>query len=383
MASTLRIRANRPSFSFGPRTSLWENRLVRMAGDDSAKRQKTSQDGVVIAKTVELRGRIQQSSRTGPPPAGPGPAGSHGHDKQPNEGRPSATVTVDLSRVDTSVVAHISSFLGTSLELRNLALTCKSFGWRLPTSTLNWSLVEEVARQVVSSGRNTVGARVTLSPYVRGTTTWLSILRESEYPLKFDTLLGRGMEHTNERRTSVRTGSRTGYVGTSSAFASNYVMESGIHYAEFHIVKGRPYIGIVRPMPNLDLARYASGGLCFFDRSFYDDFLAARTDEWGSGNVHACYYFVSSGRNYWTNWAGERQPELVWEGMEGCIVGDTLGMLLNLDKGTLTVYRNNRRLGVMKDELSGSYCWSVELPARGTSVVINRGHPPHPHGARE
>ena len=291
---------------------------------------------------------------------------------------------VNLSRLDTSLVTHIASFVGTSCELLNLALTCKSFGWQQPRSGLDWSLAEEAARHALSSGNNdTKVVRVSLSPYIRGTTTWLSILRESEYPLKFDTLLGRGMEHTNERRTSVRTGSRTGYVGTSSAFASNYVMESGIHYAEFHIVKGRPYIGIVRPMPNLDLARYASGGLCFFDRSFYDDFLAARTDEWGSGNVHACYYFVSSGRNYWTNWAGERQPELVWEGMEGCIVGDTLGMLLNLDKGTLTVYRNNRRLGVMKDELSGSYCWSVELPARGTSVVINRGHPPHPHGARE
>ncbi|EJK48016.1 hypothetical protein THAOC_33224, partial [Thalassiosira oceanica] len=97
--------------------------------------------------------------------------------------------TVDLSRIDTSLVAHIVSFLGTSLELRNLALTCRAFGWQQPATGPDLSLAEEVARQVVRSGKNDVeGVRITLSPYVRSTTTWLSILRESEDPLKFDTL---------------------------------------------------------------------------------------------------------------------------------------------------------------------------------------------------
>ena len=43
------------------------------------------------------------------------------------------------------------------------------------------------------------------------------------------------------------------------------------------------------------------------------------------------------------------------------MTGDTVGMLLNLDEGTLIVYKNNRRLGVMKDGLSGSYCWYVTV----------------------
>ncbi|EJK60048.1 hypothetical protein THAOC_19669, partial [Thalassiosira oceanica] len=69
---------------------------------------------------------------------------------------PASTPTVDLSRIDTSLVTHIVSFLGTSLELRSLALTCKSFGWQRPATGLDLSLAEEVARQVVCSGRNDV-----------------------------------------------------------------------------------------------------------------------------------------------------------------------------------------------------------------------------------
>ncbi|EJK70528.1 hypothetical protein THAOC_08102, partial [Thalassiosira oceanica] len=41
-----------------------------------------------------------------------------------------------------------------------------------------------------------------------------------------------------------------------------------------------------------------------------------------------------------------------WEGNERSTTGDTIGMLLeDLDEGTLTVYKNNRRLGVMENRL--------------------------------
>ena len=61
--------------------------------------------------------------------------------------------------------------------------------------------------------------------------------------------------------------------------------------------------------------------------------------------------------------------------MEDFSDGDTIGMLLNLDKGTLTVYRNGHRLGVMKDGLSGPYCWYVcnqnsEPPMHPTQIMV-------------
>ncbi|EJK47919.1 hypothetical protein THAOC_33325, partial [Thalassiosira oceanica] len=162
----------------------------------------------------------------------------------------------DLSRLDSDLITQVASFVGTSRELLDLALTCKSFGWQQPGSALNWSLAEEVARQAVCSAQHDIeGVRITLPQYARGRTTWLSILHESEDPLKFDTLLGRGMEHENSRRNAVRASNVAGSSGT--AIASNYVMVSGIHYAEY-LVSRHSLIGVVRPVPNLDPARFSN-----------------------------------------------------------------------------------------------------------------------------
>ena len=291
--------------------------------------------------------------------------------------------TVDLSRFDTGLVSHISSFVGTSRELLNLALTCKSFGWRQPESDRDWSLAEEVAREAVSSGQNDIeGVRIALPQYAGGTTTWLSILHRFESPLKFDTLLGRGIAHHKEHKTSVH-GTTGNTNANSTAIASNYVMESGIHYTEFQIIAGRPQIGIARPMPNLDSDRYyANRNFTFLDIWRYGLLSSTIDDEWGSGNMHLCQYFCIDGAKFCTGWRREvmdamREDE--WEGREDAQAGDTIGMLLNLEEGTLTVYKNNRRLGVMKDGLSGSYCWYTSLIEGDAAVAIKRGQPPmHP-----
>ncbi|EJK77734.1 hypothetical protein THAOC_00416 [Thalassiosira oceanica] len=281
----------------------------------------------------------------------------------------------DLSRLDSDLITQVASFVGTSRELLDLALTCKSFGWQQSGSALNWSLAEEVARQAVCSAQHDIeGVRITLPQYCRGRTTWLSVLHESEDPLKFDTLLGCGIEYENSSRNSVRMSQR----GSSTAIASNYVMETGIHYAEY-LVSYYSVIGVVRPMPNLDPARFSNETFSFFRWNYYDDFLAARTDGWGDGNVHVCLYYTNGGEVRWTNW-DDVEDLGDWEGMESCETGDTIGMLLNLDEGTLTVYKNNRRLGVMQTGLSGSYCWHATCwynnDFGGSSVTIRRANLP-------
>ncbi|EJK64942.1 hypothetical protein THAOC_14266 [Thalassiosira oceanica] len=289
---------------------------------------------------------------------------------------PAPTPTVDLSRLDPSLVTQIASFVGTSRELLNLALTCKSFGWQQPASGLSWSLAEEVAQQAVRSGQNDIeGVRITLPQYVRGRTTWLSVLHAAEHPLKFDTLLGRGIKHQNEERSTVRATNSN----TVTAVAGNYAMDTGIHFVEFQMMAGIPTwlgMGIVRPMPNLDTDIHTNGNFTFFFRPFYADFLVARTDEWGTGNVHACQYSSTTGRMCWANWEAEQTEWGDWEGMEGCGTGDTIGMRLDLNEGTLTGYMNNRRLGVMKDGLSGSYCWYATVMGNGCSIAISRVEPP-------
>ena len=41
---------------------------------------------------------------------------------------------------------------------------------------------------------------------------------------------------------------------------------------------------------------------------------------------------------------------------------ETLGMLIDLDSGTLSVYQNGRSLGTLKDGLAGVYWWIACFP---------------------
>ena len=61
--------------------------------------------------------------------------------------------------------------------------------------------------------------------------------------------------------------------------------------------------------------------------------------------------------------------------MEGQTGSDTIGMLLDLDEGTLSVYKNGRKLGVMKRGLAGHYCWVISLLGGG-QITIKRGTVP-------
>lgn len=231
-------------------------------------------------------------------------------------------------------------------------------------------------------------------------TTWLSILHAFELPLMFDVLIGGDVEYRDkdgfyefepgeEDKTTVY-GASDYYV--SAAVASGYVMRSGSHFTEFVVHgNGMPTIGIVRPMASLD----AGTGTDYFFindseeryivrsrlEELYTDFLAQRTDDWGDGNVHACEYRPSTGRMCWTNWNDEEEEgssnterfsnrnRATTFGM--LLNSTTFGMLLNFDKGTLAVYENNRKLDVMKDGLSGPYCWYTTV-SHEASVAIKK-----------
>ena len=261
-----------------------------MADDGSAKRPKTAlEDGAVVAdmrgrnaplesEVRRLRSEIEQLRRRIRQQEG-------NHEVLPDFLAP---VTVDLSRVDTSIVAHITSFIGESCELLSLALTCKSFGQPASTSTLKLSLVDEAARQTVCS-RATDAEMSCLPRYASGTTKWLSILNRFEHLWEFDVLLGRYIEHQNGDRTVV-CGTRDDGVEVwkCTAVASGYVMTSGVHFAEFKVT-GFASIGIVRPMPGLDTGSYHEFSFInIHGRDYYSDCLARRSDDWGGSDVHAC-----------------------------------------------------------------------------------------------
>ncbi|EJK54425.1 hypothetical protein THAOC_25949 [Thalassiosira oceanica] len=98
----------------------------------------------------------------------------------------------------------------------------------------------------------------------------------------------------------------------------------------------------------------------------------------GDGNVNCCTYF-GDGACYWSSGEGEgrcKSGDREWSG-NGAMGFDpcTIGLLLDLNAGTLTVYKNSRRLGVMKRGLTGEYCWMVTLLTE-CIISVERDVPP-------
>ena len=52
-----------------------------------------------------------------------------------------------------------------------------------------------------------------------------------------------------------------------------------------------------------------------------------------------------------------------------------IGLLLDLYEGTLSVFKDGRRCGIMKSGLSGEYCWMLTLgdEVYEQTVCIERG----------
>ena len=48
-----------------------------------------------------------------------------------------------------------------------------------------------------------------------------------------------------------------------------------------------------------------------------------------------------------------------WDGRQAARQGDRIGLLLDLEEGTLTVYKNGERLGVISREMQGRFCWAA------------------------
>jgi len=107
------------------------------------------------------------------------------------------------------------------------------------------------------------------------------------------------------------------------------------------------------------------------DDDISQDLLAERTARWGTSDVNCCAYDFYWWHCYLSDWAN--CAHIGWEGMEGLDEDGTIWLLLDFDEGTLTVYKNRRRLGVMQDRLTGEYCWFPSFGDRGDAVSIERG----------
>ena len=179
---------------------------------------------------------------------------------------------------------------------------------------------------------------------------------------------------------------------------SNHIMKEGRHYCTIKVTdNNEPCIvaGICRSMENFD-PDFAFEYERKRQKEIRKRFPTYKIEEtmsplsnvstyaqWDS-KCHACAYNAATGKAMCAGWDSTKDDPndqtndvefTEWKGMEILSPGSILGLLLDLDEGTLTIYKDNRRLGVMKEGLEGSFCWFVET-FHYCQVEINRGQIP-------
>ncbi|EJK55777.1 hypothetical protein THAOC_24450 [Thalassiosira oceanica] len=198
-------------------------------------------------------------------------------------------------------------------------------------------------------------------------------LEQLREPLSFNELSGYGLFSPQENPARV---THTGRGGWSTA-VSGHVMRGGRHFVEFAITVDESirspfvYLGVIRPVSltngidleadwrgSVDPARVTSHN----KHAVSEKLRSQRTSKWGDSDIHCCSYDSYDGYcTGGTDW-DTKVPDYEWHGREGLGGSGTIGLLLDLDEGSLSVFKNNCRLGVMKDGgLSGEYCWFVSV----------------------
>ena len=188
----------------------------------------------------------------------------------------------------------------------------------------------------------------------------LELLRQ---PLCFDELVGDGFGPQDHPASVTHTGS-----DDWSTAMSGHVMRGGRHFVEFTTAGGiNIFLGVIRPVSltnGIDLEADWEGRVnpvavaSSFKPAVSAKLRSQRTAKWGGSSIHCCIFHCEFGYRRWTDW---ETPSDVseWQGHEELTGNGTIGLLLDLDEGSLSVFKDGRRLGVMKEGLGGEYCWFV------------------------
>jgi hypothetical protein len=170
----------------------------------------------------------------------------------------------------------------------------------------------------------------------RGQESWLGLMWEVQ-SLRCGAVFGRWHEMiTLSEGEALAT---RGEHDDNRAAASKAVMRAGRHYVQFTVVSGyNMMFGVIRPGWDVE-----------------------GEEDMDSVDGH-CFYCTCSGHD--------------WEGRQGAKQGDRIGLLLDLGQGSMTVFKNDERLGVMATGLSGEYSWAVGLIEEGFSARIESATAP-------
>jgi hypothetical protein len=217
-------------------------------------------------------------------------------------------------------------------------------------------------------------------------------------PLKFDKLLGHKIKTAVGDASILQPRYSPGYVKrlrSETRFyraytaASNYVMRKGRHFVTFKCNLGKClhptpdallWFGLVRPLIPFPERQ---GVFTPFSSHYISRLL--QLPEWDCGSN--CFVYTSgTGRCQWINMKGGNDHTAFvgdWDGMQPFDGDGEIGLLLDYDDGSLTVYKNGVKLGIMAEGLSGPFCWMVTVGRWFQSeddyrpqIKIERGAPP-------
>ena len=275
-----------------------------------------------------------------------------------------------LLSLDEDNFAGIASFLEPE-DFAHLASTCKCFGLkRHKICDEEVSFMQKIAYKLYEGA--SPGEKEALPVYKSGESPFLFYeeLLELRKPLKFDLLLGRGIDVAGDGsklvkpnpRVAIKTAPGTDCFHTA---VSSHVMRAGKHYVTFKCHEaGNPlWFGAVRPLQELDTTHKS----IFSPLDESNELRELQNPEWGDCDVHCCVYEATTGQCQWTDWSTGYYPHpnpnphsLNWKGMQS-FEGGKIGLLLDYEKGTLTVFKNDIKLGVIKEEIAGEYSWMVTV----------------------
>ena len=305
-----------------------------------------------------------------------------------------------LMTLGNDATVHIASFVGAK-DIACLGRTCGHFGrsyvWSDGQIT---SLVEDLAGQVAN------GSATDYEKSVLVAGKKIKMLRELELmrsPLYFKQMIGDGNVIKYSQPLQEMSTISLSCDDYATAIG-NHVMRTGKHYVTFCVCgesddesdPGLLDFGVVRPIKDWDKKGLESFYPTCHDpdqRKHRKPLLAERTEEWGN-DLHCCSYHSYDGKCYHSSWSDEHEwggeDDYEWGGdewggmeplaqtgqplrdMDDCKVG----LLLDLNCGRLSVFKDGRLLGVMKEGLTGAYCWYVCGSGITCTVKIERGMPP-------
>ena len=240
---------------------------------------------------------------------------------------------IGLDKLPIEALLNIAGNLYKATDLKALAMTNKIFGL-YKQNEKKLTIVEQIARDHVLTFSP---AEIEQSPFDGPKAwlnkRWLSRMREIEVYRNaadcFSLFSNNQLILKDDSAKVIRINHQEEYLPVATTSA---VMYAGCHFVQFTVENNMLYIGIIPSSWDIN-----KGGNIFNDENH-------------------CFYFTHTG--HCSKYSSRRIP---WRGMQRTRNGDRIGLMLDFNNSSLSVFRNGIKLGVIANDLNDKYRWVVVL----------------------